>query len=422
MRIWLVQVGEELPVDPGPPRLWRTCLVAGELVRRGHEVTYWSSSFSHQKKVQRTSTNDRVQGPGYEIQYLYGRSYAGNISLPRILSQRDNARAFATLAPTMPEPDAILCGFPTIELSDQVSLYASERNIPFALDSRDMWPDIFGERLPRAAMPLASPLFKKWKRMRNQAYQRADAITGITDAFVDWGLGNAGRRKRPMDRSFHLSVAKLPSNYATEQASELYWNQILGEQSDDCLTLCFAGTMSSRLDLETLVEAVSRLPGHYLQNVQLVLCGDGDLRQLLAEKARHCDRIFLPGWLDGAQLQALMRRSDLGVLPYPNTSDFQASYPNKVGEFLGFGLPILTSLGGITKALLDRNNIGFAYEVQDVDGLTAALASLIDDMALPRSRKAAALDVFKSHFDPETIYPAFANWLEALAQVKEKLR
>src|SRR5690242_19920782 len=99
LRIWLIQIGEEMPFDSGPPRLLRTALLAAELAARGHEVTYWNAGFNHQKKMLRSETGTKFTIPqGYRVVLLEGRSYKRNISLSRIVSHRQNAKSFTAMS------------------------------------------------------------------------------------------------------------------------------------------------------------------------------------------------------------------------------------------------------------------------------------------------------------------------------------
>ena len=50
MKIWIITVGEPLPMDDGEVRAYRSGLLFSELVNAGHEVTWWTSSFDHSQK------------------------------------------------------------------------------------------------------------------------------------------------------------------------------------------------------------------------------------------------------------------------------------------------------------------------------------------------------------------------------------
>ena len=56
MKVWLVKLGEPLPVD-GNRRLHRYGILAEMLSQKGHEVTWWTSTFDHWDKKQRFETD-----------------------------------------------------------------------------------------------------------------------------------------------------------------------------------------------------------------------------------------------------------------------------------------------------------------------------------------------------------------------------
>lgn len=415
MRIWLVQSGEEMPLDGDGTRLLRTALLANELAQRGHEVTYWNSTFNHQKKIQRFDRTTRARQNGtYDAIFLYGSAYAKNVSIARILSHRQNAAEFRKLAPLEPRPDVILCGFPTIELALAVSEFARERGIAFAMDCRDMWPDIFQERLPHIAKWVASPMLAHWERLKARCMLSASAITGITQEFVEWGLQSAQRPAGELDRPFHLSISPQSPDEDDVAVARERWSQKLDKLDDDALICCFAGSLSERLDLSTVLAAADVLADEDESGYRIVLCGNGDKRDLVAEKAEKNPVLIYPGWCDRAELASLMQISNCGLLPYPNTADFLASFPNKVGEYLMAGLPVLTALNGATDRMLTPQGLKFPYKEGDHTSLVAALRELRQHGSNV-SLRAKARKLGREHFNPEYIYPTFADWLERVS-------
>src|SRR5215210_1147841 len=130
MNIWVIKDGEVLPLDPGASRM-RTGMLACELGRRGHAVTWWASTFAHQTK-ERLFDRDTVVRvePRLELRLLDGGEYHRNVSLSRILHHRVVGRGFATAARTLPRPDAIVAALPTIDLACAASDYARQFNVP----------------------------------------------------------------------------------------------------------------------------------------------------------------------------------------------------------------------------------------------------------------------------------------------------
>lgn len=46
MNIWLIQIGEILPLEEKAKKM-RTALLADKLVERGYSVLWWTSAFDH---------------------------------------------------------------------------------------------------------------------------------------------------------------------------------------------------------------------------------------------------------------------------------------------------------------------------------------------------------------------------------------
>lgn len=419
MRIWLVQTGEEMPFDGPNTRLLRTAILANELALRRHDVTFINACFNHQQKKQRYAETtyieaDPANGHDYRAILLAGRAYNRNISIGRFISHRENAKAFAELAPKLDRPDVIHIGFPPIELAFETVKFAKSQNIPIAVDCRDMWPQVIVERIPRLLRWMAEPLFWQLEKQRRETMRNANAITGITSHFVDWGLQGADREKRALDRPFHLAASAEPIAVADLEVGRQHWNAILGERDRVVRIGCFAGTLAQRLDIETLLDGLDLLSTDERARVRIVLCGKGDLQAEIEKRTARNSALIFGGWCNRAQLAALMERSDFGILPYPNSADFLASYPNKVGEYLMAGLPIMTGLNGATGGLLDGVGLKLAYDVGDPQSFANAICSTFyDGIPILLAKKAKALG--SELFDPNLIYPEFADWLETVS-------
>ena len=149
MRVWLVTVGEPLPLDPGSPRLLRAGILAERLWERGHQVVWWTSAFDHTAKRHRCAGVKAIQlRERYHLRLLHGPGYRRNVSLARLLDHRAVAHEFSRQAIAETPPDIIVASFPTIELSAASTSYGLKRGIPIVLDVRDLWPDIFLNILP----------------------------------------------------------------------------------------------------------------------------------------------------------------------------------------------------------------------------------------------------------------------------------
>ena len=155
MLIWLIQRAESTPQDPNSPRAMRMGMVADYLVRKGHQVIWWTSTFNHYSKTQRFGGDVRVRiGPLYSIQYLHTAGYKKNISLKRMVDNYFFSKKFESMARMeLNKPDLIFCSFPILNVCLSVLKYTRQNNIPWVIDVRDLWPDALVQRVHISIKP-----------------------------------------------------------------------------------------------------------------------------------------------------------------------------------------------------------------------------------------------------------------------------
>ncbi len=408
MKIWLVAIGEPLPSDPGPPRLLRAGILARLQSRAGHEVTWWTGRFAHHMKLMRSPLS-ADEHRDYETVLLEGRPYASSISLARILNHREQAKDFLRRAAMAPRPDVILCSYPSIELSEAVSGFGQEHDIPVVQDVRDLWPDIFLEIAPAwlrfpARMALAS-MFSASHR----ALAGATAITGITDSIVQWGVNRAHRPRSALDRAFPMAYEVNQANFTAVESAKQAWLQAgLTEGSP---VVCFFGTLGQWFDIPTVIAAAGLLVD---LDVKFVICGDGDRLEEYRSLAAGKPNVLLPGWVDTARIQSLMKLSTAGLAPYVRDQSFMMSLPNKPIEYLAGGLPVLTCLDGELARLIHSERCGLVYGDGNAQELAGAVRYLVANPAARADMAANARRCYEAQFQADLVY---ANMTDYLAEV-----
>ena len=414
MRIWLVTVGEPLPTDPGAPRLLRTGMLAERLVARGHTVDWWSSTFDHVAKRHRYAAETVLDvGQRFRLLLLHGPAYRRNVSVRRWANHRTIAAHFARWIPREVPPDLILCSLPNLELAREAVRYAGSRGIPVVLDLRDMWPDIFVDVLPPGLRWTARALTAGLRHDLVFACSRATALTGITPEFVEWGIAAAGRPRAARDRHFWLaSSATAPSAVALETAHARWRELAVGNPSAGPVA-CFFGTMSGKLEMDTVIAAAAEL-AHEPLPWRFVLCGAGDTLARYRGRARDLPNVMFPGWVNAAEIWSLMTVSSVGLAPYRSRSDFVASIPTKAIEYLSAGLPVVSSLRGSLEGLLARTGAGVTYPNGDGAALADALRSLADGRRDRAAMARSAKETFQREFVAERVYDEMAAYLEEL--------
>lgn len=413
MKVWIVNVNEPLPTDPGNNRPWRMGVVFDLLRQRGHDVTWWSSTMHHfDKRLRYEKDTEVALDEKARVIHLHGRLYRRNIGLERLLNHRALGAAFARLAPEKPRPDIILASIPILDLPREVVRFAAPLKIPVVIDVRDKWPDFMVDQAPEALRPVARLLLRSLEKDARTACRQATAILGVAPSFVQWGLDHAGREAGPQDRFYANAYPDQATDPALLAEAGRFWDE-KGLRADDRVpTLCFIGSLNfTAFDFETLIEGMRRLAGR----ARLVVCGSGVGEQKLRTLAKDVPGMLFAGWVDGPALQVAMQRSALGLTPYRNNSNFTDNLPNKFLEYLSQGLPIVSCLGGFSRQLLKEGGVGRFYPEGDPTSLVTEVEDLLDDHKLRLAMGQAARRLYEEQFRAATVYGQLVDQLEEMA-------
>ena len=418
MRIWLITVGEPLPTD-GAERLLRAGILAEMLSAKGHDVVFWTSTFDHTKKKQRFTENTEIQiKKNYKIILLKSSPYKSNISISRIISHKNSAAQFANLSLTEKKPDIILASYPTIELCVQAVRYGEKFHVPVVIDSRDMWPDIFLNLAPGFLKPLARLILHPMFSGAKEVFGKADALFGITNGYVSWALGYAGRKKNKFDSEFPLAYDdKIPDKKMIKEAYS-FWKNFGISNSSKTFVVSFFGTVGRQFELETVIKAAKILQDEKV-NIKFVICGSGEMLDNCKNMASGLNNIIFPGWINSAQIWTLLRMSKAGLAPYKSTTDFIISYPNKSIEYMSAGLPVISSLKGSLEDLLNKNEAGVTYQNNNVSDFIRKLMNLYDNPVLLKKMSKNSLKLYREKFIAKNVY---GNMIDRLIEIAEKYK
>jgi glycosyltransferase involved in cell wall biosynthesis len=413
VRIWLITVGEPLPLEKSLARRWRTSLLADVLLRRGHHVLWWTSTVDHFTK-QHIATDDcrRRLANGLEMQFLHAVLYRRNVSVARLINHVQIGWRFRQLATAEPRPDVIVASLPTIELAHAAVEYGRQHQVPVVIDVRDLWPDIFVDIAPPwirfAARVLLYPLFRKTAA----ALRGCAGIVAVSAGYLSWGLSRAGRDFGRHDAVFPLGYERrIPTN--ADRETVLHLLQRNGITTGRPIAV-FAGSFGRSYDLETVIVA-ARLLGQQGASVQFVLCGAGERDRSWRELASGVPGVLFTGWLSSSQLNALLELATLGLAAYAVGAPQGIS--NKVIEYMAAGLAVVTSLTGEARELIETVDCGSYYPAGDARALAHVLAAYAGapDRCIEQGRRARSY--FDMVFDARTVFGQMADHLEGFANV-----
>jgi glycosyltransferase involved in cell wall biosynthesis len=401
-RVWLVTIGEPLIGDQEERAPLRTGQLAVTLRDAGWDVTWWTSDFDHLRKRAFTEAErGGAAATGIRMRWLSGRPYRGNISFARHWNHVEVARDFQAQARLEDPPAVIAASFPPIELAAAVTAYAAHNNARLLVDVRDLWPDVYWMAAPRVVRPLAQIATLPLKRSAARTMRAASALVAVSEGYLDWALRHAGRERGEADSVIPIFGQPRQSVPATRDGKA-------GK-----VVIAFVGSFGRSYDLETVIRAAALLQPEVAERLHIVIAGDGESATRLRTLAARVPHVTLPGWLNQAQAAQLLSSAHVGLAAYAPGA--LQSIPNKIVDYLSFGLPIVNSLPDECAALLQRSGAGWTYRAGDVAELCALLARLAGDPGAVAAATRQAQHLFANEFDPETSKARYAALLERLA-------
>lgn len=421
MNIWLIKIGEPLPIDPGSQRLLRIGLLSEELSQRDHQITYWTSTINWRSKKNRFQENTWVDvKPNYRLRLAYAPEFERSLSIGRVRHNQILNKQLEQDLREQTRPDIIFCCYPTIETALTAVRFGKRHGIPVVLDIRDLWPDVIRLRFSGAKRMLFSPMFAIWEKQAREALGGATAITGITDEMVDWAVNLAGRQRRPMDRQFSFGFPNPNLTQEELDAGAKKLEEVGMAEDENVFTACYLGQLTGTVEFETVVAAFKQLHADGLP-FRLCVCGAGDHEDAFRAMAAGVPNIRFGGWVGKAEAWLLMNRSQVGMFCYHSTFDYESNIPNKIPEYLAASLPILSSIEkGVPKNFLESKQCGFTYQNGKPETLVAHLKRLHEDRAALKQASDNAYNIFDKQFRAEVVYNNMANYVEEIVRQNAK--
>lgn len=412
MRFWLIKLEEDLPIDADfyP---YRMTMLADCLIENGHEVVRWASDFNHKRGTPRFNKRSTINiAPSYRIELLHNRlQYRGSHSIKRIFSiYLQSFDLFVKFFRANSLPDAMIVSMPSPVTCVVVAIFCRIRKIPFFIDARDMWPNIIFEELTGLKKIMYSPLYMLMRFELTLSCKLAHGLVGITPPFMTFLLNYANRKKCDHDGQFPIGFRK--TTYTFDQVDEVkFWQKHGLKFECNEKIIYFAGTLNKTVLAEAEKVAVAMAQADKLGlKIKLVMCGSGNSENEIKNLFKGLVNVVFPGQVGASRLAFLKSKSSLALLAIEARPDYLNSLSNKFFDYASGGLPIVTNLKGLPRAVLEKYDAGFFYETPiDLFNIFSLLFNCPHQVSV---RAENTKRMFSSEFDADKVYSDFVKHLE----------
>jgi glycosyltransferase involved in cell wall biosynthesis len=203
------------------------------------------------------------------------------------------------------------------------------------------------------------------QKLVSSSFRRCDAFIVLSKSWQDFYVVNC-----------HLNPQRV---FVLTNPTEIPAEIPDRNHRDGEVTLFYCGRISEKKGAFDLITAFGRLPEQQQKRSKLVMAGDMGVEegQKLVIRLNLTDRVTFPGWVDSKTREQLLAESDIFILP-----SYHEGLPMGILEAMSWGLPVIsTPVGGIPEILHDRHN-GLLIPPGDLEQLSLAMQSLIEDRNL----------------------------------------
>lgn len=278
---------------------------------------------------------------------------------------------------------------------------------PYVLHIQDLWPDsITGSSMVRGIWRagFVNALLTPWI---SSVYRNAAAVIGIAPTMVETLIG---RGVDPARVHLLYNWAEEASLMPPESPSDALSSSATGAR------VLYGGNVGDLQDLETVVQAADRARD---AGIQLSVVGDGvALPRIRALVERlGSTNIEFKNRVAREQMGSLYRAADYALVTLKDLPVFRGTVPSKLQAALSHGVPVISTVQGDVRALVEELRVGFTADAEDVDSLEIAFraaAACDREERINMSRRAR--DAYVSRFSLTAGIAAIEGILRDAAQ------
>jgi colanic acid biosynthesis glycosyl transferase WcaI len=373
----ILYISQYYPPEMGAPAA-RVSEFAREWADQGHEVTVLTAFPHHPHGFKRPEdrgvlTRTEKDGDVTLVRtYVYATRNEGLVK--RIVSYLSFMLSAVLIGSwRVGRPDVIVATSPQLFTAVAGRLISWIKRRPMIFEVRDLWP----ESIVTVGAMKESFAIRMLKRLSSFLYGSAERIVAVGPGYkrrivADYPVN--GGKIDVVTNGVDLDRFRFRRSEREQVREDFGWQ--------DSLVAMYLGTHGMAHGLEFVLEAAERLQSQ--RRMRFVFVGDGAEKKKLEKLAldRGLTNVqFLPQQPKDAVV-GLYAASDVCLVPLRKVDLFTEVLPSKIFEIMGMKRPIVLSVDGDAREVVEDAQAGIFVEPENVDQLCEALKDLAGDPEL----------------------------------------
>ncbi|WP_437525870.1 glycosyltransferase family 4 protein [Sorangium sp. So ce726] len=402
----ILYVTPYFPPEPGAPAA-RVSELARAWQRAGHNVTVLTGMPNHPTGVIPPEYRGRIRveedfhGVRVLRTWVYAAANRGKVR--RSLAYGSFALSALTLAQRdLPRADVLIATSPQFLTAVAGYGLSRLRGLPFVFEVRDLWPESI---VAVGALPEGHAVVRGLTLVEEHLYRAADEIVVVTRSF----------RERLMERGVPADKIEVipngvdlgrfkPSSRDTPLRAELGFG--------DRVVVAYVGTHGMAHGLTAVLDVAHGLRAR--DDIRFLFVGEGAERANLETRARELglSNVTFLGVRPRDAMTEVYATADICLVPLRKTELFQTVIPSKIFEILAMERPIVISVDGEARSIVEEAQAGLFAPPEDVAAMTQGILALAADPEKRRRMGKAGREHVIRSFDRDTLAHDYTEILE----------
>ena len=301
--------------------------------------------------------------------------------------------------------DIVIAESPPLFLGISGFLLSRLKGAKLVLNISDLWPAsaVALGILRNKALIKASISFEEF------LYRKSHLITGQTKGIVENIRSRcAGRPVALIPNGVSLDTlvpaAKLGETQRVRGEFDLNGHFVVG----------YAGLHGMAQGLETILKAAEIVSGY--SDIVFVLFGDGPEKPRLMRIAVQANaaNVRFYSTQPASRMPQILAAWDVSLVPLRRQEIFKGALPSKMFEAMGAGVPVIVSIEGEAKTLVQESHGGICVAPEDPQAIAEAILQVYRDLKLRRSLGENAQRYVRTQYNRTTLANAFEEHLRTV--------
>lgn len=407
----ILYVSQYFPPEMGAPSA-RVHELSREWVKLGHDVSVLTGFANHPtghkaaKDKWRITRREGIDGIDVVRSYIWATPNRGTV---RRMMSYASFMASATFIGSIriSRPDVVVATSPQLLCALAGYVLALRFRVPFVMEVRDLWPESI---LAVQAMN-DNRVIRGLKGLAHFLYSHATRIVTVGQGYrqeIHERYGIALDRMDVVPNGIDTELF-VPGPRDNEVRREYGWG--------DKFVVLYVGTHGMAHALHIVIDAADALAER--TDILFALVGEGaekeKLRRIAGEKS--LTNVQFIDHQPKERVPLFYSACDVGLVPLRNTPLFQSVLPSKIFEYLGMAKPILLSVDGEARKLVEDGQAGWYVPPEDAPALCEAVLHAFRQRDLLTSMGTRGREFVLRHYDRRMLAARYLSLLTSVSEV-----